>query len=124
MPENTIERREEVRGTEKTKQADLSIFTGNAKGSEDLEALFIGRTATPVAFLQTASVGEKRRNLPAAYRHNSTAWMSSAIYYQHLGVLNLKMASQGRRIVLITLSRGERLKRRNVAFTLLWGCGG
>jgi len=102
IPENTTGRREEVRGTKKTKQRISVFLTCNADGSEKLEAMVIGRAATPVAFRQAGFVGAKRKNLSVAYRYNSKAWILSGIWYQYLGDLNRKMASQGRRIVLVT----------------------
>jgi len=56
MPENTTGRKEEVRGTKKTKQRISVFLTCNADGSEKLEAMVIGRAATPVAFCQARYV--------------------------------------------------------------------
>jgi hypothetical protein len=62
-------------------------------GSEKMPLLVIGKLETPRCFKHVES-------LPCTYRHNSSAWMTCALFMEFLTCLERRMAAKNQKILL------------------------
>lgn len=93
-PEKTFAfKGESCHGGKKSKERVTILVAANMDGSEKLPLLIIGKSANPRCF--------KGKHIPAEYRSNAKAWMTSAIFSEWVLALDRKFSLQGRKVLLV-----------------------
>ena len=82
-------------GAKQRKDRITILFGANATGDEKLPLLIIGKSPNPRCF--------RNARLPrdVTYRANKTAWMTAALFEEHVRALDRKMAKDGRKVLFV-----------------------
>ncbi|RHY29585.1 hypothetical protein DYB32_005029 [Aphanomyces invadans] len=83
-------------GTKKSKKRITVALTTNAAGTDTIDPLFIGTAARPRCF-----GGQTPAELGFDYYASKKGWMNSDIFNSYLEALNVKMAEQGRKVLML-----------------------
>ena len=117
-PSTTLSTVRKAKGCKLSKVRVTVALCCNATGSDKLKPLVIGRACRPRCFGKTFDP-----NIYVTYKHNSKAWMTSAIFQDWLINLDKQMKQQGRHILLLLdnaacHSSGD-IKTKNVKINFL-----
>lgn len=80
-------------GGKNSKDRITLFFAANMDGTEKLKPLMIGKSAKPRCF-------KSIKSFPMDYRSNKKAWMTSILFDEWLNLVNNRMDSQNRKILL------------------------
>ncbi|XP_037501946.1 tigger transposable element-derived protein 4-like [Rhipicephalus sanguineus] len=82
-------------GAKQRKDGITILFGANATGDEKLPLLIIGKSLNPGCF--------RNARLPrdVTYRANKTAWMTAALFEEHVRALDRKMAKDGWKVLFV-----------------------
>lgn len=84
---------EPCHGGKKSKERITVLFCCNADGSEKLKLTVVGKFQKPRCF-------KRENHLPCVYRANKKSWMTAGLFEEFLSLLDRRMASQNRNIIL------------------------
>lgn len=96
LPEYSLQYSQRLNNDIKTSKERLTLLLCcNMDGSEKLKPLIIGKSEKPRCFKNV-----NKAALPCYYRNNASAWMTSHIFANWLGILNKQFEAQKRHVII------------------------
>ena len=89
------------KGGKNSKQRVTLAFFVNAAGGKESKPILIGSSENPRCFK-----GVDKKQLPVHYHHNASSWMDGDILHKVLRMINQRLLSEGRSVLLLMDNAG------------------